>query len=65
MQQFKAMAWYGVDQQVTQPYDLERQPRDLCLKVRGGNMLGMHGSSDKAVFSKEMIEAALKQIPSP
>lgn len=55
----------GIDHEVTLPYDLAVRPRDICLRVRGGNMAGLHGASDRAVFTEAMIEDALQRATLP
>jgi hypothetical protein len=47
-------------------YDLRSETRDLCIQIRGGNMVGMTVASGIAVFSSALVKAAVvPDHPSP
>ncbi len=39
-------------------YDLHREPQDVCIRLRGGNMLGFTFEANTVVIPKELISAA-------
>lgn len=43
-------------------YDLQQSPFDLCLTIRGGDMLGRGFVSNVIVIPKEKISAALQEV---
>ena len=44
-------------------YDLVREPQDLCLRVRGGNMVGGRFASNTIVVSSAQIAHAFLNVP--
>jgi len=44
------------------PYDLRREPRDLCFQLRGGNQMGGY-RSNTVVIPQAAISEALKELP--
>jgi hypothetical protein len=46
-----------------EPYDFAREPRDLCLRIGGGNMLGGHFESNTVVVPSAALKRAFNGIP--
>jgi hypothetical protein len=42
-------------------YDLRKHPEDVCVQIRGGNMMGMTFRSNTVMIPKEDIAAAISQ----
>lgn len=45
-----------------EPYDFTRDPRELCLRIGGGNMLGGHFVSNTAVVPSAEIGHAFGAV---
>lgn len=56
----------GADPGPAAGYDLRSETQDLCIQIRGGNMVGMTVASGIAVFSSASVKAAVvPDHPSP
>jgi hypothetical protein len=46
-----------------EPYDFAQEPRDLCLRIRGGNILGGHFESNTVAVPSAALKRAFNGVP--
>lgn len=54
----------GADPALAERYDLRTESHDLCIQVKGGNMVGMTVASGIAVFPTASVKAAVDAVQS-
>lgn len=52
----------GADPALAERYDLHSENHDLCIQVKGGNMVGMTMASGIAVFPTASVKAAVEAV---